>query len=81
MQRQGFTPEAVRALSEAAFGELGAKRVEARCEGCNLRNRKVAECASHRLEARLRCDDRANDRALRDTVIYVLFTEDLQPNR
>ncbi len=76
MQRKGYTAEVVRALSRLAFLEMGAKRVEIRCDSRNQRSRRVAELAGYRLEAELRSDDRANDGSLRDTVVYVLLPEE-----
>jgi RimJ/RimL family protein N-acetyltransferase len=78
MQRRGYTTEAVRALTEAAFQELKAMRVEIRCDSRNTHSRRVAERAGYHLEAKLRSDDRANDGSLRDTVIYVLLAEDFE---
>ena len=77
MQNRGFTTEAVKALTEIAFKEMTAKRVEIRCDSRNLPSRRVAERAGYRLEAELRSDDRANDGSLRDTLVYVLLPEDL----
>jgi ribosomal-protein-serine acetyltransferase len=76
MQNRGFTTEAVKALTDIAFKEMSAKRVEIRCDSRNIPSRRVAEHAGYRLEAELRSDDRANDGSLRDTVIYVLLIED-----
>jgi ribosomal-protein-serine acetyltransferase len=76
MQKRGFTTEAVKALTDIAFREMGAKRVEIRCDSRNIPSRRVAERAGYRLEAELRSDDRANDGSLRDTLIYVLLIED-----
>jgi RimJ/RimL family protein N-acetyltransferase len=77
-QGQGFTTEAIRALTDIAFREMAANRVEIRCDARNIRSRRVAELAGYRLEAELRSDDRANDGSLRDTVIYVLLAEDFR---
>jgi RimJ/RimL family protein N-acetyltransferase len=71
-QRQGYTTEAVTALAQIAFLQMGAMRVEIRCDSRNQRSRRVAERAGFRLEAQLRADDRANNGSLRDTVIYAL---------
>ncbi|HET7011327.1 MAG TPA: GNAT family N-acetyltransferase [Anaerolineales bacterium] len=70
-QRQGYTTEAVRALTEVAFTEMHAERVEIRCDSRNVPSRRVAERAGFRLEATLHSDDRAMDRSLRDTLVYV----------
>jgi len=78
MQGRGFTTEAVRALTEAAFATMAAYRVEIRCDSRNRKSRRVAELAGYQLEAQLRADDRANDGSLRDTVVYAVFRDRLQ---
>ena len=80
MQKRGFTTEAVKALTDIAFREMVANRVEIRCDARNIRSRRVAELAGYRLEAELRSDDRANDGSLRDTIIYVLLSDDFEIN-
>jgi RimJ/RimL family protein N-acetyltransferase len=80
MQGRGFTTEAIKALTDIAFQEIAANRVEIRCDARNIPSRRVAELAGYRLEAELRSDDRANDGSLRDTVIYVLLVDDFEPN-
>ena len=77
MQGKGYVTEAVRELTSAAFGDMAAKRVEIRCDSRNQSSRRVAERAGYRLEAILRCDDRANDDSIRDTAIYALLADDL----
>ncbi len=79
MQGRGYVTEVVRELTAAAFRDMAAKRVEIRCDSRNRRSRRVAELAGYRLEAELRCDDRANDGSLRDTTVYVLLAEDFDP--
>jgi len=78
MQGRNFTTEAVKTLTDIAFNEMSANRVEIRCDTRNIRSRRVAERAGYRLEAELRSDDRANDGSLRNTAIYVLLTEDFK---
>lgn len=76
MQGQGYATEVVKALTQMAFSEMAANRVEIRCDARNLRSRRVAELAGYRLEAEIRSDDRANDGTLRDTVIYALLSDE-----
>lgn len=78
MQGQGYTTEAVRALTALAFGAMGAERVEIRCDARNERSRGVAERAGYRLEAILRNDDRANDGSLRDTLVFARLRADVE---
>ena len=79
MQGKGYVTEVVRELTSAAFRDMAAKRVEIRCDSRNQRSRRVAERAGYRLEALLRCDDRANDDSIRDTTIYALLADDFPP--
>jgi RimJ/RimL family protein N-acetyltransferase len=79
MQGKGYVTEVVRELTSAAFLDMAAKRVEIRCDSRNQRSRRVAERAGYRLEALLRCDDRANDDSIRDTTIYALLAEGFHP--
>jgi RimJ/RimL family protein N-acetyltransferase len=79
MQGRGYVTEVVRELTAAAFCDMAAVRVEIRCDSRNRRSRRVAERAGYRLEAELRCDDRANDESLRDTIVYAFLAEDFQP--
>ncbi len=80
MQGSGYVAEVVRELTAMAFHDLQALRIEIRCDARNHRSRRVAERAGFRLEAELRCDDRANDGSLRDTTIYVLLAEGFRLN-
>ena len=76
LQRKGLATEVVKTLASAAFTELGAQRVEIRCDSLNVASCRVAERAGFSLEARFKNDDRANDGTLRDTLVYSLLAED-----
>jgi RimJ/RimL family protein N-acetyltransferase len=80
MQGHGFTTEAVKFLTDIAFNEMTANRVEIRCDARNIRSRRVAERLGYHFEAELKSDDRANDGSLRDTVIYARLADDFSPN-
>jgi RimJ/RimL family protein N-acetyltransferase len=69
-QGQGYITEAVRGITRFGFQVLGAQRLEIRCDTRNERSRRVAERAGYRLEGTLRCDDRAMDGSLRDTLVF-----------
>ena len=75
MQRQGYTTEAVRSITQMAFSTMGAVRLEIRCDSRNEASRKVAEAAVYRLEAVLHSEDRANDGTLRDTMVFARLRE------
>jgi RimJ/RimL family protein N-acetyltransferase len=81
MQRKGYTAEAVRAIAALAFNEMGANKVEIRCDSRNVRSRRVAERAGFRQEAQLANDDRANDGSLRLTIVYTMLPEDFHTGR
>ncbi|MDC3413163.1 GNAT family N-acetyltransferase [Terrihalobacillus insolitus] len=68
---QGFTTEAVKGISEFAFYELKAQRVEIRCDSNNLKSRAIPERLSFMLEGILKNEDRSVDgKELRDTCVY-----------
>ena len=68
---QGYMTEAVQRISQFAFEELGARRVEIRCDEENLKSRLVAERVNFELEGILRQDSVAIDgNSLRNTYIY-----------
>jgi RimJ/RimL family protein N-acetyltransferase len=67
---QGYTTEAVRGIAAFAFGALGAKRVEIRCDPANRPSARVAERAGFVLEGELRNDALGTDGTLRNTLIF-----------
>jgi RimJ/RimL family protein N-acetyltransferase len=67
---RGYATEAVGAVTEMAFGVLGARRVEIRCDDRNMRSWRVAERLGFALEGVLRHQDRSPDGSLRDTRVY-----------
>lgn len=73
---RGYITEAVRGITAFAFEELGARRVEIKCDTKNERSVKVAERAGFRLEGELRNDQRATDGSLRNTLVFALTPED-----
>jgi len=66
----GYTPEAVRAIAALAFGALGAKRVEIRCDPSNGPSARVAEKAGFCLEGELRNEALGTDGSPRNTLVY-----------
>lgn len=66
----GLMREAVAALCEMAEQELGAARLEIRCDTRNLRSARVAEACGFRLEGVLRNACRDPQGQLRDTRLY-----------
>lgn len=72
----GYMTEAVKRITEFAFEELSAKRIEIRCDRDNVRSRAVAERTGYELEGILRndCLD-ASGLHLRDTCVYAKIDE------
>jgi ribosomal-protein-serine acetyltransferase len=68
--RRGFATEAVRALAEVGFRDLGAQRIEIHMSDDNVASRRVAEAAGFELEGVLRRAERHLDGSLRDTRVY-----------
>ncbi len=66
----GFVSEAVLALTQFAFSELGMVRVELITDESNERSRRLAERCNFQLEGTLRNDRRAADGVLRSTCLY-----------
>lgn len=72
----GYVTEAVNAMTAYAFREIGARRVEIRCDAENKKSRSVAERAGFDLEACLKKQATCpGSDELRDTVIYVRFDD------
>jgi len=69
-QGQGYVAEAVRALTQMAFAELQARRVEIRMDDTNARSRAVAERCGFEFEGLLRRDTLDVNGEPRDTRVY-----------
>lgn len=67
---QGYMHEAVEAIAGVAVAELGANRIEIRCDSRNTASKRVAERAGFTLEGVLRQQERAVDGTLRDTMVF-----------
>lgn len=67
---QGYVTEAVNAITQFAFEQLGAKRVEIRMDDRNERSWRVAERCGFELEGILRNDRRAVDGSLENSRVY-----------
>jgi len=74
----GYMTEAAEGLTAFAFRELGANRVEIRCDALNLRSRAIPERLGFTLEGILRCDSLAleDEGGLRDTCIFAKIKRD-----
>ena len=69
--RQGYITEAVAGITEFAFRELGANRVEIRCDALNIRSAAVPRRLGFVHEATLINESRHHlTNALRDTMIF-----------
>jgi RimJ/RimL family protein N-acetyltransferase len=69
---RGYVTEIVGALTRLAFEQLGAARVQIRCDNLNTRSAKVAETCGFLLEGICVNDARATDGSLRSTRVYAL---------
>lgn len=72
---RGYMTETVRGLTDFALREIGAKRIEIKCDKRNRRSVKVAERAGYILEAELQNDARSVSGDLRDTLIFATLPE------
>lgn len=70
---EGFTTEAVEAVSRYAFEHIRAVRIELVTDEENVASRKVAERCGFVLEGVLRHERRAPDGTLRNTCMYARF--------
>lgn len=71
MEGKGYMTEAVEAITEMAFEQLGARRVEIRCDEENVKSRLIPERLDYSLEAILHHDQLSMDgKDLRNTCIY-----------
>jgi RimJ/RimL family protein N-acetyltransferase len=71
---KGYAAEAVRALSRAAFKQLGVARLDIHCDDLNEASAKVAERCGFTLDAVLRDYARGTDGTLRSERIYTLLS-------
>lgn len=68
---KGYITEAAQAITEFAFSELSAKRVEIRCDSKNSKSRAIPEKLEFTLEGILKSDGiSADQKEIRDTCIY-----------
>ncbi len=70
---RGFITEAVVALTEFCFAQLGAARVDIRMDPENTRSRAIPERLGFTFEGTLRRDMRSNDGSLRDTCVFAMI--------
>jgi len=69
---KGYITEAVIALTQFAFSEIGANRIEIIADKLNTRSCKIAEKLGFTLEGTLRNHKREIDSQLRDSQIYAM---------
>src|SRR5215210_2207689 len=72
----GYVTEAVRGITAFAFGHLGARRVEIRCDSLNRKSARVAERAGYRLEGELRNAEVGADGRLRNVLVFSMTPEE-----
>ncbi len=74
--RKGYMTEAVRLLTDFAFNDLAATRVQIRCDERNVHSAAVPRRLGFVQEARLRNDTVAPDGSLRTTLVFSLIPDD-----
>lgn len=74
---KGYVTEAVKGLTDFAFKQLKANRIEIRCDRENTKSRAIPERLGYTLEGILRNDSVAIDgEGLRDTCIYAKIRDE-----
>ncbi|TKF99877.1 GNAT family N-acetyltransferase [Vibrio sp. F13] len=71
----GYVSEAVRIIEEYAFTQKGAKRVEIRMAGSNLKSQAVAKRCGYQLEDRLANDRRLPSGDMDSTLVYAKISQ------
>jgi RimJ/RimL family protein N-acetyltransferase len=73
---QGLATEAAAALAHAALTQLGARRIEIRCDPRNLRSARIPERLGFRLERILLADTLTPTGEPRDTMVWAISAEE-----
>jgi len=73
---RGYATEAVRGITDFAFRELGAERLEIWCDARNQRSASVARRAGYQQEALLRHYDRDTAGELSDALGFAMLREE-----
>ncbi|OZM57331.1 GNAT family N-acetyltransferase [Lottiidibacillus patelloidae] len=71
--QKGYMIEAIRGLTQFAFDQLAANRVEIRCDEQNERSKKIPEKLGYMLEGTLRNEDLNSHGKLRNTLVYSII--------
>ncbi len=74
----GYITESVRLLTDYAFDNLKANRLEIRCDELNTRSAAIPKRLGYLLDGRLRNDVATTDGRLRTTLVFSLIPEDRQ---
>ena len=75
---RGYARETTAALTKVAFGVCGVERVEIRVDPANTASLRIPRALGFAEEGTLRRRLRAVDGPRRDSVIFVLFSDDLE---
>ena len=78
---QGLATDAAAALAQAAFAELGAKRIEIRCDPRNVRSARIPERLDFRLAKVLIADTLTPTGEPRDTMVWAMTAEEFAAGR
>jgi RimJ/RimL family protein N-acetyltransferase len=77
----GLATEAAAAITQAAFAELDAQRIEIRCDPRNLRSARIPERLGFRLEKILIADTLTPTGEPRDTMVWAMTAEEFAAGR
>lgn len=77
---QGFMTEAINAITQYAFKQLGMKRIAVACDVDNERSRKIPERLGFTLEATLKANRIKVTGEISDTLIFARYNLDGLPN-
>ncbi|RED66154.1 GNAT family N-acetyltransferase [Cohnella lupini] len=77
MSGKGFMTEAIQGITDFAFNELKARRIEIRCDNLNEKSKAIPQRLGFQLEGTLRNDGFSADGSrLRDTLIYAQINKE-----
>lgn len=73
---QGYVSEAVRGISRFVFAQLGARRIEIRCDARNERSARVARRCGYQLEATFHNHRVDTSGRLQDSLVFAVLSEE-----
>jgi ribosomal-protein-serine acetyltransferase len=77
---QGFMTEAINAITQYAFKQLGIKRIGVTCDVGNLRSKKIPERLGYQLEAVIKANRVNVTGEVSDTLVFARYSLDKLPD-